>query len=92
MIRCKAFRRLSDAGFDEVPCGSNYESDENIGALVTYCDKNVAPERLKGYLMAPWFATLPYKEKKLLAAMDQVGAAIKNRKTSSGRIVNASLP
>ena len=84
VIRCKTFGRLSDAGFDEVPCGSNYESDENIGALVSYCDKNVAPERLKGYLMAPWFATLPYKEKKLLDAMDQVGAAIKARKTSGG--------
>ena len=79
LLRCKMFRRLSDAGFDEIPCGSNYESDGNFGALVPYCDKNVAPERLKGFLMAPWFATLPYKEQKLIDAMDQVGAVIKVR-------------
>ena len=79
-IRCKTFGRLSDAGFDQIPCGSNYESDKNIGALVLYCDKAVAPERLKGYLMAPWFATLPGKQgRKLLEAMDQVGAAMKAR-------------
>ena len=83
VIRCKMFKRLSDAGFDEVPCGSNYESDENIGALVQYCDKAIAPEHLKGFLMAPWFATLPGKEgRKLLEAMDQVGAAMKSRASS----------
>ena len=83
VIRCKMFRRLSEAGFDEIPCGSNYESDGNFGALVSYCDKAVAPERLKGFLMAPWFATLPYKEQKLLDAMDQVGAAMKARAASA---------
>ena len=77
--RCKMFRKLSDAGFDEMPCGSNYESDENFGALVPYCEKAIAPERLKGFLMAPWFFTVPMKEKKLLDAMDQVGTAIKVR-------------
>ena len=75
--RCKVFRKLSDAGFDEIPCGSNFESNENFGALVSYCTKTVAPERLKGFLMAPWFFTLPLQEKKLLEAMDQVGAVIK---------------
>ena len=79
VIRCKTFGRLSDAGFDEMPCGSNYESDENFGALVAYCGKTVAPERLKGFLMAPWFVTVPSKEKKLLDAIGQVGAVIKTR-------------
>ena len=77
--RCKMFRRLSDAGFDQIPCGSNFESDENFGALVQYCDKSVASERLKGFLMAPWFFTLPYKEQKLIDAMDQVGEAMKRK-------------
>ena len=79
VIRCKTFGRLSDAGFDEIPCGSNYESDDNFGALVAYCGKTVAPERLKGFLMAPWFVTVPSKEKKLLDAVNQVGAVIKTR-------------
>ena len=79
VIRCKTFGRLSDAGFDEIPCGSNYESDDNFGTLVAYCGKTVAPERLKGFLMAPWFVTVPSKEKKLLDAVNQVGAVIKTR-------------
>ena len=78
VIRCKMFRRLSEAGFDQMPCGSNYESDENFGALISYCDKAIAPERLKGFLMAPWFATLPGKqERKLLEAIDQVGVMVR---------------
>ena len=81
--RCKIFRKLSDAGFEQVPCGSNYESGENFGALVPYCDKNIAPDRLKGFLMAPWFFTVPKKERKLLDAMDQVGAAMKARAASA---------
>ena len=83
VIRCKTFGRLSDAGFDEIPCGSNYESDDNFGALVAYCGKTVAPERLKGFLMAPWFFTVPSKEKKLLDAIDQVGAVIKAKDSGS---------
>ena len=81
-LRCKMFKKLSDAGFDQVPCGSNYESDENFGALVSYCDNAIAPVHVKGYLMAPWKNTLPYKEKKLVEAMDQVGAAMKARSAS----------
>ena len=69
-------------GADQGPCGSNYESDENFGALVSYCDNAIAPVHVKGYLMAPWKNTLPYKEKKLVEAMDQVGAAMKARLAS----------
>ena len=79
VLRCKMFRKLSEAGFDQIPCGSNYESDGNFSALVSYCDKNVAPERLKGYLMASWFATLPLQEKKLRNSVEIVGAAIRGR-------------
>ena len=77
--RCGMFGKLADAGFDTIPCGSNYDTDKNFGALVPFCDKVVAPERLKGFLMAPWFATVPYMEKKLLESVDQVGAAMKIR-------------
>lgn len=79
-LRCEMYGRLSDAGFESIPCGSNvYGCDGNFAALVQYCGKVVAPERLKGFLMAPWVATVPYMEKKLLESVDQVGAAIKAR-------------
>jgi len=78
--RCGMFGKLAEAGFDTIPCGSNYDTGKNFGALVQYCDKVVSPERLKGYLMAPWFATLPGKQgRKLLEGIDQVGAAMKAR-------------
>ena len=58
------FADLEKAGFEQVPCGSNWVSsyrrknnrnaDEVIGELVRHCRKTVAPERLKGFLMTSW--------------------------------------
>ena len=45
--------------------------------MVDYCRSVCAPDRLKGFMMAPWFFTLPGWEKKLLEGIDQVGAEIK---------------
>ena len=73
------YGKLADAGFDEIPCGSNHDTDKNFGVMVPFCDKVIAPERLKGFMTAPWFATVPYMEKRLLRAVDQVEAAMKAR-------------
>ena len=78
-IRCDMYGKLADAGFDEIPCGSNHDTDKNFGVMVPFCDKVIAPERLKGFMTAPWFATVPYMEKRLLRAVDQVEAAMKAR-------------
>jgi hypothetical protein len=58
------FYDLEKAGFDQVPCGSNWSSayrrrkgpkvNESMCALVPFCRKVVAPERLKGFLMTSW--------------------------------------
>lgn len=58
------FAELEKAGFDQVPCGSNWvsgqrrekkvDADGVIGDLVRHCRKTVAPERLKGFLMTSW--------------------------------------
>ena len=78
-IRCDMYGKLAAAGFDEIPCGSNHDTDKNFGVMVPFCDKVIAPERLKGFMTAPWFATVPYMEKRLLRAVDQVEAAMKAR-------------
>ena len=62
--RLKEFYNLEKAGFDQIPCGTNWVgwkrreakvgADDVIGKLVPYCRKIIAPERLKGFLMAPW--------------------------------------
>ena len=59
-----------DQVLDEIPSSwGPYKGDE----IKLVC----SPERLKGFMMAPWFYTLPSWEKKNLEAIDQVGAEIK---------------
>jgi len=73
----KAYEDLDKAGFDQVPTGSNWSYDTNFASTVEHCRKVCSPDRLKGFMMAPWFFTLPEWEKKNLEAIDQVGAVIK---------------
>lgn len=75
-MRAQRFIDLSEAGFDQIPCGSNYGTDANFGKLVRFCDKEVVSERLMGYLMAPWFFTVPGRhERKALEGIDLAVAA-----------------
>lgn len=64
--RLRFFGALDKAGFDQVPCGTNWVgfrrrelkvgADEVMGKLIEYCRRAVSPERLKGFMMAPWAA------------------------------------
>ena len=75
----KAYEALDKAGFDQVPTGSNWSYDTNFAGTVEHCRKVCSPERLKGFMTAPWFFTLPEWEKKNLEAIDQVAAVIGRR-------------
>ncbi|MBQ3289851.1 MAG: hypothetical protein IJH50_10610 [Kiritimatiellae bacterium] len=59
------FLELDKAGFDQVPCSSNWVSktrraagvttnDEAMKNTVDFCRAHLSPEHLKGFLMAPW--------------------------------------
>ena len=48
---------LADAGFDVLPCTSNWSSDAASAAMISYCKKRVDPARLRGFMSAPWFMT-----------------------------------
>jgi len=63
--RLVQFTDLDKAGFDQIPCGTNWAGagkryyqktggDDIIGALVPYCRKTISREHLMGFLMAPW--------------------------------------
>jgi hypothetical protein len=78
VMMVQTYEELDKAGFDQIPCGSNWTCDVNFAGTVKHCRKVCSPERLKGFLMAPWFMTIPEKEKKNLEAIDQVGAVIKS--------------
>jgi hypothetical protein len=73
--RVQAYRVLSDEGFDQIPCGSNYKTNENFHNTVEFCKNNVDPKQLKGFLMAPWHFTFETERKFLLDAVDQVADA-----------------
>ena len=58
------FIDLEKAGFDQIPCGTNWighvrrrlgvNGDDVMGLVTRFCRANVSPDRLKGFLMAPW--------------------------------------
>ena len=75
-VHLESFLTLEKAGFDQIPCGSNWACDENIAGLVRFCRKNIAPARLKGFLMTTWGPTLPNHEAKLLRGIDLAAAAM----------------
>ena len=56
----RLFQKLDKAGFDQVPCGSNWTwkngpaVNVSVAGLIKFCRENIAPERLKGFVMAPW--------------------------------------
>ena len=72
-----SFLELEKAGYDQLPCCSNWACDTCADALVGFCKNHIAPERLKGFMTAPWCATLPDKRDKLLAGIRQLGEARK---------------
>jgi hypothetical protein len=62
--RLSQYAQLDAAGFDQVPCGTNWVgwkrkklkvgADDVIGNLVKFGRKTISPKRLKGFMMAPW--------------------------------------
>ena len=54
-----AFQVLEDAGFDQLPCTSNWAEDASAEAVVKYCRNHIDPSRLKGFYTAPWARCIP---------------------------------
>jgi len=69
------FEKLDKAGFDQIPAGSNYANSENIGLLVDYCQRVVAPKHLLGFLQTTWYPTIESEQHRITAAVDQLGEA-----------------
>ena len=82
------FLKLDKAGFDQVPCSSNWcsptrikagvKNDECMANLVKFCRANLNSERVKGYLMAPWPGDYDEKDflKVVFSGIDQLAAAL----------------
>ena len=62
--RLKGFYDLDKAGFEQVPCGTNWSgwkrkqlkvgADDVISKLVKVCRRDISSKSLKGFMMAPW--------------------------------------
>ena len=80
------YMKLDKAGYDQVPCGSNWVSrtrkqrnlgnDDNIAGIVGFCRSHVPADRIAGYLMATWEMTLKSGEEKLLKGIDLLADAL----------------
>ena len=71
-VYVRTYLDLDWAGFEQVPTGSNWSNDTNFKGTVAFCRKNLSSQRLKGFLMAPWFFTLKKWREKNLQAIEQV--------------------
>ena len=75
-----AFMELEKAGFDQMPCTSNWAEDASAEAVVKYCKEHIDPSRLKGFCTAPWAMTVPDTPEKtniskVLLGIDLLSAA-----------------
>jgi hypothetical protein len=74
-IEVKAYKDLDAGGFDQVATFSNWEDPENVYNTVRFCKENLSPERLKGFLHAPWRPTLGEVRHRHMAALEEIAKA-----------------
>ena len=74
-MRVKCYEDLDKAGFDQVPCGSNWSCDESLPNTVAFARRTISSARLKGFLNAPWYFPSPVREQKLIEAC-RIGRSI----------------
>ena len=80
--------RLDKAGFEQVPCGTNWLSetrkskktanDECMAGLVKFCREHLSPNLLKGFMMASWEDCVNpgYRRTQNLNGIDQLAKAL----------------
>jgi hypothetical protein len=74
---CKAFVELDQAGFDQLPTISNWETPDNIYNTIRFCKEHLSRERLKGFLLTPWRPTLESAREKHMDCIEHFGKAIR---------------
>ena len=70
-----AFLELEKAGYDQLPCTSNYFKDGVHDPFVAFCKAHIAPERLTGFMTAPWALSVAEKEAKIIKGFREFLAA-----------------
>lgn len=71
----EAYHDLAEAGYDQIPTGSNWSDAANFGMTVDYLVNVIPPERLLGFLQTPWKPTMPDCRDRHLQAIEKVREA-----------------
>jgi hypothetical protein len=74
----EAYRDLDAAGYEQVPTVSNWYNDENTAATLKFARAHLNPDRVLGWMAAPWFPTLESYRDKHEAAIEQMRDALKH--------------
>ncbi len=73
----KAFTKLADKGYDQVPTGSNWALPDNFSNLAGYFRNNINTEKILGFMQTVWAPTLPPAVDKHKSALAEFPGAIK---------------
>ena len=76
--RVKDYIALDRAGYDQMPTVSNWYDVKNIPLGIEFCRKHISPERLKGFLLAPWRPTLPETRQRHMEAIEAFSRALES--------------
>lgn len=63
------YATLEKAGYDQLPTCSNWCGPKNMGRTIRHCEKTIAPERLKGFLSAPWLSPTRENRERILTCI-----------------------
>ena len=83
----RRYEGLDKAGYDQMPCATTWvpdyyakynikDNDVNFPLTVQHCRSVISPERLKGFLMAPWMPTDQKNRDILLHSIDLVAQSM----------------
>jgi hypothetical protein len=70
-----AYLDLDARGYEQIPTGSNWSYPDNFEATVRFCQQQLAPKNLLGFLQAPWKPTLEASRQHHTEAIEQVARA-----------------
>jgi hypothetical protein len=84
----RAYRQLEEHGYDQVPTGGNwtfpvdFRATRNFERTVEYCSRQIAPERLRGFMQSCWRPAIEKYRAEHEAAIAQAARGIAIRKNN----------
>ncbi len=71
----RTYLELDSLGYDQIPTGSNWESEDNFPLTVRFCRERLDPARLLGFLQTVWQPTLEECRAEHMQAVTALGKA-----------------